>query len=152
MTAERSVDVKVAGDKGAYLALQPAQGPNGNYAKMENGQLAVNLDGDAKEIDGKGVNPNAVTHFDKVFTVTNKGSQPVEVTITEKSSTNAVTFYRKNNPENSLEDGSITVNDGDSVAVGIKVDTRGEKVSNGEKLLDAIQVQANAEHGNATSS
>lgn len=153
VTAERNVDVNVAGDKNAYLALEPGDGKNGKeYATMNNGELAVNLDSDNENIDGQGVNPNATTTIDHVFKITNKGSQDVNVKITtgKNSSTDAVTFYTGSNPKNSLEDGKRLNVGAKPMKVGIKVDTT-KGVSRGQ-IMDSIQIKANAlDHkGNTT--
>jgi hypothetical protein len=43
VSADRTVTVSVAGDEQAYPRLEPTSGPNGDYARTENGQLAVHL-------------------------------------------------------------------------------------------------------------
>lgn len=146
VTAERSVDVKVSGDRGAYLSLQPSNGSNGKYAKMKNGQLAVNLDGSAKKVEGEGVNPNAVTTIDNVFTIRNQGTKDVKVKVMKQGngSSDAVTFYKGTNPSDTLKKGKTLRVGDDQIKVGIKVDTRGKNFSDGTKLLDSIKVQANA--------
>jgi hypothetical protein len=69
--ADRTVDVEVAGDSEAFLALAPTDDPNGAYAEISNGTLEVTIGEDA------GVNANAITHIDKVLQVTNQGTQEV---------------------------------------------------------------------------
>lgn len=44
VSADRTVTVSVAGDEQAYLGLEPASGPNEDYARTDNGLLAVHLD------------------------------------------------------------------------------------------------------------
>jgi hypothetical protein len=79
--AERTVNVETAGDSGAFLALEPAKDQNGNqypnaddYAEIDTGLLEVTI---------PDVNLNAITHLDKVFQVTNNGTQRVVLYIEE---------------------------------------------------------------------
>jgi hypothetical protein len=140
VTADRSTDVEVVGDKNAFLALEQGSGPNGQkYATTNDGRLAVNLDGDAK-VNGQGVNPSAVTSFDNVFTITNKGSQSVDIRIQDSS--DAVTFYKNGDPTSSIESAGSSLGVGSSVKVGINVDTT-SGVAQGN-LLEAITVHATA--------
>jgi hypothetical protein len=141
VTAERSVDVKVTGDKNAFLALQPSDGPNKAYAKMNGGQLAINLNGEAK-VDGKGVNPDAVTSFDNVFTITNQGSQSVKVWIEDGEK--KVSFYAKT-PGQTLnkEGGAVTISPGTTKHIGIMVNAK--NTQKGTQLLsgeDSVIVHA----------
>jgi hypothetical protein len=143
--AERNVDVKVTGDKGAFLSLKPATSPNANeYVKMKSGKLSINLDGSVKKNAGKGVNPDAVTKFDKLFVISNYGSQDIKVTFNETPNSKAVTFYTKS--KKNIE-GGFTIAEGKSKTIGIKVNTRGDKVQLGKKggtkkLVDSIKIKA----------
>lgn len=86
LTAQRDASVQVTGDASGYLGLAPADGPNGAYASYRNGQLRVSLNGalDANA-SGSGVNPDAVTTVRDIFTITNQGTQPVAVWLTDES-------------------------------------------------------------------
>ena len=82
VTAERTVDVQVAGDASAYLGLEPvSQSPNSDYVVMNNGEVSFdfsNADGDSSgggSVDGDGFNPDATTRIDDVLRVTNQGTQ-----------------------------------------------------------------------------
>jgi len=86
--AERDVGVAIADDSSAYLGVQPADGPNGAYADTTaSDALAINLTGDNDNIGsglhgGEGINTNAVTAIDDVFTIRNQGTQDVQVGVT----------------------------------------------------------------------
>ncbi|WP_251328176.1 hypothetical protein [Haloplanus pelagicus] len=171
-TAQRSVTVNVAGDGSAYLRLRPGNssggGPNAAYAEYNSDdELEVNLDGSASSgfsgTQGDGVNPDAVTDIDEVFTIYNQGTQDVGVYLTESSS--AVTFYAQNSfpaggsggtakapsgtndagtPGNdSLEGQSnhVDMSPGSYLEVSIQVDTTGTSSTD---LLDNITVHADA--------
>jgi len=87
LTTERTVNVGIAGDARGILQLQPYDGPNGHpadgdpaYARINsNGQLELNMAGDFGSVWGNGVNINANTDIENVFTITNQGRQPVAV-------------------------------------------------------------------------
>lgn len=74
--AERSVDVNVADDANAYLALRPSSSGNGEYATEEGGMLQITL-GSADS--GAGVNKNATTIIRNIFEIHNQGAQSVYV-------------------------------------------------------------------------
>ena len=142
VSAERTATVNVAGDESALLALEPAAGPNGGeYARIESGELELNLAG--YNSSATGVNPNAVTDFDSVFVITNQGTQEVAVNISDSGpNNNSVTFYN-GSVSNTLEDGgSETLSPGESVVVSIEVDTT--EVDGTPTLIDEITISAEA--------
>lgn len=125
VTAERSVNIQVVGDKDAFLAMQPLDGENADYATTtSNGQLEINLNGDAGgDVSGQGVNPDAVTSFDNVFTITNKGSQPVTVWVEDGS--DKVSFYMGDTGTRMDSDGEAqSIGVGETKKIGIVVDAR----------------------------
>ena len=77
--AEGTVNVETAGDQNAFLQLEPALDGNGN--QYPNADEFADGSGDTLEITigggSAGVNLNAITHIDRVFQVTNNGTQPV---------------------------------------------------------------------------
>jgi len=83
VTAERTVNVQVAGDASAYLGLDAVDGsPNSDYVVEDNGEVSFdfsNEDGDSSgggTVDGDGFNPDATTRIDDLLHVTNQGTQP----------------------------------------------------------------------------
>ncbi len=85
--AERDFDVAVSEDASAYLGIEPASGPNGNYANVtDNDTLAIDLTEENDNIGsgiagGEGLNADAVTGILDVFTLRNQGTQEVEVDV-----------------------------------------------------------------------
>lgn len=76
--AQRTVDVQTAGDASAFLALETIDDSDNSdeYAEIDSdGLLTVTLDG---------VNLNAITHVDRVFQVTNNGSEAVSLYFEER--------------------------------------------------------------------
>lgn len=83
VTADRDIQVAVAGDSNAFLRIEPTAEPNGDYATTENGTLGIDLTGDNDAVGGDGVNANAVSVLRRVFEIGNQGTQSVGVQITE---------------------------------------------------------------------
>jgi hypothetical protein len=79
--AERGIGVDVAGDANGYLGLE-ATGP---HAEMtSDGRLELNFDG-SSSATGTGVNGNAYQFFRNVFEITNQGTNPVAVFLSDGS-------------------------------------------------------------------
>jgi len=142
MQAERGVSVEVVGDDAAYLALEPAEGPNGQYASInENGLLEVQVSDENEAITGEGVNPNSWYDLGNVFQITNQGTQQVGVWI--EHDREHVSFLTG---ETVLDDPGAPVfaDSGETLPVRITVDTRNVDSSD-ESLLDEISIHANAD-------
>jgi len=92
VSANRSMDVSVAADSNAFLALEA--GDSGLVTGTDDGMLEINLDGSAEAADGSGVNMDARTAIGSVadgtydrpadieenhaFEIRNQGSQTYE--------------------------------------------------------------------------
>jgi hypothetical protein len=80
--ADRNVAVEVADDSDAFLQLEPADGPNGEYATTSGGTLGIDLSGsNPTNAGGTGVNARAITVIERVFAIENQGTQEVDVTL-----------------------------------------------------------------------
>ncbi|WP_053946946.1 DUF1102 domain-containing protein [Halolamina sediminis] len=80
--ADRNVAVEVADDSDAFLQLEPADGPNGEYATTSGGTLAIDLSGsNPTDAGGTGVNTRAITVIERMFAIENQGTQAVDVTL-----------------------------------------------------------------------
>jgi len=109
------------------LELRPAEGPNGDYAVLnENDELELLLTGANPSIDGEGVPDNTVTPISNVFMIQNTDSDAAAVWVTDDAED--VRFYRGDNPGNSVEgsENGVVVSGGSSVSVGLRIDTRGD--------------------------
>lgn len=147
VSAERSVSVNVAGDDSALLSLAPHSGPNGQgaYSTLNNGQLVIEIDG--TNTTGAGVNLNALTVIDAVFNITNQGSQSVGVWIVKSGDhPDLITFEDAADArfDNSSAN-ATTIAPGDTIEVGITIDTRGASLSPGDTLLSSITISADAD-------
>jgi len=147
--AQRNVDVTVAGDQSAFVAIKALGSQNAVKYVSEEGDetIQLNLDDDSRG-SGGGVPQDAVTQVEELFSVINQGSQPVAVYFTDNS--DAVTF-RKSNSANNLDDtgsslegasDSVVLGVGEQVKIGMTVDTR--EVSENGQLLDDVTMVADA--------
>ncbi len=141
LTTSRDATVQVVGDASGYLALAPADGPNGAYASQRNGQLQVSLAGAFEDTSGSGMNPDAITGVREVFTITNRGTQPVGVWVTDESE--RVTFEAGNGPIEKRE-WAMTLQPGESRHIDLVVDTRGY-TGDDVSLLESVTIHADAE-------
>jgi hypothetical protein len=120
------------------VALAPADSANGDYAYLdENDELVVDLsDSNPNLADTEGINADGVTHVDDVLTVRYNGSRYAHVWLTHES--DDVTFYADGHPIQS-EANNVTLAPNQSLAVGIRVDTRGETT---DGIIDDVTVHA----------
>jgi hypothetical protein len=97
--ADRSVDVTVAGDANAFLEVEPAETDNAaaftEQAGGRSNTLSIRIDKTA--VGGSGVNEQAETFIDDLFSITNQGTQPVWVWM--KSTIPGVNFYNSDDNE-----------------------------------------------------
>lgn len=91
VSADRSISIRVSDDPNAFLAMEPSSGPNGEYAAVENGKLALRLDKSNGTPAGDGVNDDALTRLNDVFRIRNQGTQEIFVFF-EEFGGNAVTL------------------------------------------------------------
>jgi hypothetical protein len=148
LTAKREANIAVAGDSASFLSLQPAPGPNGEYATLRGGKLRISLAGALKNSKATGINKQAVTGVRNVFTITNHGSQPLGIWITDKSK--AVTF-KGGTKWKTLEGRgyAVKLRPGKTLYVGLSIDTR-KKTGTGGNLIKKMKVHATADVSGAT--
>ena len=142
VTAERTATINVAGDAGALLALEPAAGsPNASYAHQDSSSGALVLDFSSTEIAATGVNVNATTVVEDVFTITNNGTQTVRVVLTKtgannSANTGAIDF-------GDIESG-VEIEPSTSATVSFKVTTLNTGIAAGQNILSSITLTATA--------
>lgn len=134
VSADRTVSVSVAADADAFLQLQELDSPNSNEFVNESGGRSDTLSISIGENDvgGKGVNEQAETRFDDLFSITNQGSQPVWIWM--QSNIPGVNFYNSDINEGISLNGNNIFNDreviqyvkvGDGFNVGLSINTVG---------------------------
>lgn len=143
LTTQRNAEVAVTGDASGYLGLRPAPGPNGKYAQQgKDGQLRLRV-GEAVttgDASAEGLNPDAVTTVENVFTITNQGVQPVGLWLSDGN--DAVTFQVNSRSIENTEN-AISLNPGDTASVGVEIDTRNADVN--QDLLNSVTFKANTD-------
>jgi hypothetical protein len=109
---------------GTSIVLEPADGPNGKYAVLnEDDEIELLLTESNPDLKGDGVNPDTVTPIKQVFTINNTGEETAEVWITDDADN--VRFFRGDEVGNSIEGptNSVNLTASETIAVGILVDT-----------------------------
>jgi hypothetical protein len=74
--AERDINVAVAGDSKAYLALDASVS---DYAEQTGGTLELQFDGSNSGQNGEGLNANADTAFQNVMRIKNQGTETIRL-------------------------------------------------------------------------
>ena len=144
VTAERTAVINVAGDSSALVGLAACTGDgnNGGYVSTNNGAIEIDL----TTIADGGVNVNAVTILDNVFSITNNGTQDISVTIVGSyegvgdGHPNAVSIYF----DGTSTATTATINTATAKNVSLKIDTTGDTFAKGDHLIDTITITATA--------
>jgi hypothetical protein len=86
--ADRQVDVEVAGDSSAYLALQKAADENDDpgansdaYVDTSGAEVSLDFSSGNGDVGGDGFNPNAITEVDNLIEVQNQGTQSAYLSV-----------------------------------------------------------------------
>ena len=109
--------VFAADTTGSGLAIDAADGPNGDYADLSNDRITLDL------TEGGGVSNDAVTKLDSVFVVTNDRNYAAPVWISDNSS--ALGFYDTETGESvDSREAAKNLSAGESLRVGVTVDLR----------------------------
>lgn len=99
VSANRNVSISVAPDNNAYLQMKELDTSNSKAFVNDSGgrsnTLSISID--ETSTGGKGVNEQAVTFFDDLFSITNQGTEPAWVWI--KSNIQGVNYYNSDDNE-----------------------------------------------------
>jgi len=113
------------------VSLQPADGPNGEYARFNgDGELVVEV---------PNVNPDADTRIDDVFVLSNGENTSVEIWITHDA-TDAVDVYVGDGRSIQGRADNLTLAPGERLTAGLAIDSTGREA--GERLLSSIRLHA----------
>ncbi|MFB6082657.1 MAG: DUF1102 domain-containing protein, partial [Halorientalis sp.] len=104
------------------VTLAPSDGPNGAYAVMEDGELALRFGPSNPNVEGEGVNAGSVTPFDDVFTITYTGDRRARIWLTTE--VEDIRFYRGGDPDDGLGSRATAVVLGpdETLRVGVLID------------------------------
>lgn len=143
MVLPSAATLVTGGDEvGGDVVLAPHEGPNGDYARFnEDDELEILLSAANPKVEGEGVPDDALTPVAGVFTITYTGDEWARVYVTDE--TDDVTFYRGDDPRDSIEGraNNVTLGPNETVAVGLLVDTRGD---HDVEAVDSFTVEAEA--------
>ncbi|GAB3416232.1 hypothetical protein GCM10027435_13230 [Haloparvum alkalitolerans] len=113
----------VAGDR---VAIQPADGPNGDYAYLDDdGEIVVDVSATNPNLapEFEGINPDSTGTIEDVFTITYTADRYAHVWI-DHDGGEAVTFLAAGEPIESRAE-NVTLAPNESVAVGLAFDAHG---------------------------
>ena len=160
VTAERTATINVAGDQYALLGIEKSSGPNGAYADYDSkGALYINFDTLGGSSDHSGVNVDAITIVNNVFTVRNNGTQTVNLyvrwgtnmtkseaeNVSSSNETSVFEIYPENGYDPDTKTGSsypVQLSVGDTVSFSIWINTNG--LSQNDTILSKIWLVATA--------
>jgi hypothetical protein len=127
VTADRTATVSIADDSSAFLGLTVGNSELSEYVDESGNTISIKLAGE--NVQGGGVNPDAITKFDDLLQISNSGSQEVEVTIStgqEDPTLSDLSSYITidDNNDNSFVDG-VNIGQGNSKMVNVEFDLEG---------------------------
>lgn len=145
VSAKRSVTVDVADDDRAFLRLEPLtdEGIDGDWTgrSYSNGQtVAFDIPGDedGENSNTEGVGVDSVYEFHDLVEVVNQGTQPVKLYSTYNGSLADLALVNDNGI---LRDDPPTLGTGDSIDVGLYIDTHGTSTGEFDEALTIVADQ-----------
>lgn len=140
--ADRTVNVTIADEDEALLALEPTDDPNSEIARPSTSKRnRLVLDFDDSVGDGsRGPGTNSVYNFDRIFEIRNQGTQPtfLRSEFPETADIESVEFYVEESDEYPIDgkEAVAKIGAGDSAKIGVTMDTDGIDVERGEGNTD----------------
>ena len=136
--AERSVHIAVVADDQELIDLTPAE-PYA-YIDKETGKLFIDISENNPNYKdgGKGISPDSVYEFDCMFQVSNHLWEDKTIKVTISSNNDKIQVYSADKPADSTTE--FTVDNGDSVCVGIKIDAEGN--APGDSIQGTLTIHA----------
>lgn len=150
--ADRSFEVSVSGDAGALLGLEAT---NDTIAGMQDGgdpdNDVIYFEISSSETTGNAsINEDATTEFFNAFSVTNNGSETVNLSIELPQGVSGISFIvsseRSDNNPTDLTDGSYELTPGEDISVDLTIDTTdgGYEEPSGDPYQITIRAQTSA--------
>lgn len=107
------------------VELAPADGPNGDYAVLnDDGEIEILVSDENPAVDSGGVSAGGTTILTGVFTITDTGETGREVWITDGA--DAVQFIRDDGSSIEGHENSVDLAPGETVRVGLRIDASDE--------------------------
>jgi hypothetical protein len=107
--------------------------------------MTLDLSESNKNVDGKGLNPNATTVINDIFKISNQGTQPVgvwlEINPVQKNNRNVVSLYRDSaqNAPVTGPDNAICLGVGDHICIGLVARTEGVSPDDYGNLFEPVE-------------
>lgn len=110
------------------LALQPHDGPNGEYATVVDGEIELAFDRLSKQ---------STTTFDDVFSMTATADEPIEVWIEFEGAE----VYADGDPDARIDaaEDALTLQPGDAVNVGVRIETDDDSPDTDRMTIHAVE-------------
>lgn len=142
VSAERSVSMEFANDNTAFLRMKQLQGSNGR--SLSNGEtVGFSIPGSKpfadSESDAEGVGIDSEYEFEDLVKIQNQGTQPVELYSTYDGDKLADLALVKDGAV--LRDDRPTLGTGDSINVGLYIDTHGTSTGGFVETLTIVADQ-----------
>jgi len=120
------------------IVLAPSEGPNGGYARIDDAthELTVNLSNPGR--NATGVNPDAVTTVERIFTISNEGETIKQIWIAHTGDGRALTIYDDRSGDPLEREQDVTLAPGETVEVSMRVDTTPETITVRQTLITKL--------------
>lgn len=127
MSAQRKVDIAVADDDSAYLALNDTSQIARSYDYGDPEEIAFAIPSLREDTIGDGVGQNSVYEFGGLLEVTNQGEDTV-VVWSESESTAAIESVSLTSPNQTLnsKQNSVELSPGEGFPAGLLIETKNE--------------------------
>lgn len=145
VSAERSVNVDLADDAYAFLRMSPISddGLGGETSRSStNGDVVefeIPGDGEGENTDAQGVGMDSIYEFHDLLEISNQGTQTVEVYSTYGGG--ALDDLALVGDSGVLRDDPPTLDVGDSISVGLYIDTHGSSIGDFDETLTIVADQ-----------
>jgi hypothetical protein len=144
--AERSVSIAVAKDYRAFLRMEQIgdegiDGENTGRSYVNGSEISFKIPGhgDGENSDAEGIGLDSVYEFHDLVTVSNQGTQPVQLHSTYDGDNLADLALV--NDDGVLKDDPPTLDVGDSIDVGLYIDTHDSAIGEFDETLTIIADQ-----------
>jgi len=126
------------------IVLAPADGPNGAYAEIddENHELTVNLS--SPERNATGVNPDAETTVERIFSISNEGEVSQQIWIAHTGTERALTVYDARSGAPLERDQNVSLAPGETIEVSMQIDTTPASITVRQTLVTKIVLRQRA--------
>lgn len=133
-------------DEEPDLTIEAADGPNGEYVEVVDGDVELDLTGRTNA----GINAEATTRIDHVFTITNADAQQRRVWVDDEGTRSDVVTLTDSETGDGIEGntGAVVLAPGDRLRVGLVVDTT--SIDTAQHLIQTVSVNTRVYRSDST--